>query len=665
MKYRPEIDGLRAIAVIPVILFHAGFATFSGGYVGVDVFFVISGYLITTILISEREAGTYSLSGFYERRARRILPALFVMLIVTIPFAWQWLSPALFKDYARSQAFAAMFISNIHFLEKSSYYDVGSALRPLLHTWSLAVEEQYYLLFPLVLLPLGLFVRRKFLGVFLVISAVSLAVAEWGWRNYPGENFYFTFSRLWELLAGSICAAILFGRPQMRSDIAAFAGLALIGFSVFAYSSAVPFPSLYTLVPVVGTALIILFADRGTWTARLLSVRLMVWIGLLSYSAYLWHQPLFAFARIRSIAEPSMWLMSALALLSIGLAYLTLRFVETPFRTRRILPGRNSLLATSGIGIVLIAAFGIAGEQTDGFPGRIDRTQPGLMADLSEQISASPGQNGCLDGPGLAAERLCTIYAADSPTAKVAVLGDSHATALLPGFARLAEVYHVDVDAAARGACPPLLGVYLAKGGQEARKCFDLVQKSAQDVVDRGVETVYLVARWSLYATGEYGDDKATYALSTTYGTRHVGHAERVANYRNALDATLAYYSQAGIRVILVGQVPLQWQIAQNMIEQAALMGLTPQESREKFRLSFVTRAANDALFKEADDILLDLAARYDADVLTLADAFADGDHYRWFRSTDDVTLYRDSNHLSVAGALSLAPLLVRSYPAR
>ncbi|PVA11643.1 hypothetical protein DC366_01370 [Pelagivirga sediminicola] len=139
MRYRPEIDGLRAVAVVPVILFHAGFSAFSGGYVGVDVFFVISGYLITTILISDREAGTYSLLGFYERRARRILPALFFVMVCTIPFAWRWISPEQFEDYARSQAFAALFISNVHFLENSGYYDIASGFRPLLHTWSLAV----------------------------------------------------------------------------------------------------------------------------------------------------------------------------------------------------------------------------------------------------------------------------------------------------------------------------------------------------------------------------------------------------------------------------------------------------------------------------------------------------------------------------------------------
>lgn len=180
VQYRREIDGLRAVAVLPVILFHAGFAAFGGGYVGVDVFFVISGYLITTILISEREAGTYSLWRFYERRARRILPALFFVLACTLPFAWLWVPPTALEDYARSLAFTVMFISNVHFIEHSGYFDVQSELRPLLHTWSLAVEEQFYILFPALLWMLGHFVRAKHLAVFCGIAAMSFALAVWG-----------------------------------------------------------------------------------------------------------------------------------------------------------------------------------------------------------------------------------------------------------------------------------------------------------------------------------------------------------------------------------------------------------------------------------------------------------------------------------------------------
>ena len=442
MKYRPEIDGLRSVAVLPVILFHAGFSLFSGGYVGVDVFFVISGYLITTILISERENGTYSLLGFYERRARRILPALFFMLICTIPFAWRWIPPDPFEDYARSLSYAAMFISNIHFLEKSSYFDVGAEFRPLLHTWSLAVEEQYYLLFPLVLWALGQFVRTKFILVFLILSALSLALAEWGWRNYPTENFFFSPSRLWELLAGSICAALLFNRAQMRNELGAMAGLVLILYSIVFFDGSLPFPSIYTVVPVLGTVLIILFAAPGTIVARLLSVKPMVAIGLISYSAYLWHQPLFVFARIRSVSEPSLLLMSGLALASLALAWLTWRYVETPFRRRTWLPERRRLLQASALRHRDFCAGDLAPGAifSKGFPFRVEETTPGLMTEWRKQLYEIRREDICQDQEAMEEGRLCTIYRPDAPSGRWHLLGDSHAQSILPAFERVRRI---------------------------------------------------------------------------------------------------------------------------------------------------------------------------------------------------------------------------------
>ncbi|MFD0857991.1 acyltransferase family protein [Roseovarius aquimarinus] len=663
MRYRPEIDGLRAVAVIPVILFHAGFAGFAGGYVGVDVFFVISGYLITTILIGEREAGTYSLLGFYERRARRILPALFLVMVCTIPFAWMWLAPDPFEDYARSGAFAALFASNFHFLEKSSYYDVGSALRPLLHTWSLAVEEQFYLLFPLVLLPLGAFARGRFLAVFLVLAALSLALAEWGWRTYPGENFYFTFSRLWELLAGSICAAILFARPQMRSEALALLGLAMIAFSILAYTAATPFPSVYTLVPIIGTALVILYADAGTWAARALSLKPMVWVGLISYSAYLWHQPLFAFARIRSITEPPLWAMGLLSLVTLLLAWATMRYVETPFRRRSLLPGRRALLGASAAGIAGLATLGFIGDATKGFPSRLDPSAGGYLADLRREL-LTPTQavsTGCIDGGIGSDAALCTVFGSpDAQAPQVALLGDSHAGALTPGFAQMSIAHGVDVQVASRGACPPLLGVYLAKGGSYARDCHDFMQEAAGEVVARGIGTVYLVGRWSLYASGEYSDEKQTYALTESFGAQTVRRAARLANFEAALERTLEYFRAAGVRVVIVGEVPLQMAMAQTAIEQAMLLGLDAEQSAVSFRQTFVSRGAYDALSAEGEDILRRQAERHGAELLMLTEPFAEGDSYVWIR--DGASLYRDTNHLSPAGALGLSEMLARSY---
>ena len=467
MQYRREIDGLRAVAVLPVILYHGGFAVFSGGYVGVDVFFVISGYLITTILIAERAAGSYSVLGFYERRARRILPALFVVLVASIPFAWMWVPPHPFEDFARSLAFAALFISNVHFLEHGGYFDLQAGLRPLIHTWSLAVEEQYYLLFPLVLFALGRFRQRKYLIGLALLALASLAVAEWGWRNYPDENFYFTPSRLWELLAGSLCAAVLYGRGPMKSEVLAGLGLGAVVVAALVFDAALPFPSLYTLVPVLGTCLIVLFARHDTLTARVLSVRPLVGIGLISYSAYLWHQPVFAFARIRSMGEVADGVMLALAGLALVLAWASWRFVEQPVRGRAplVLPSRRGILGASLAGIVALAGFGFWGKHSEGFLGRLDIDTSPFLARLYAQTSLRQADGlPCLDQPRVPTE-LCVGYAPQTPVRSIAVIGDSHAWSIAPALARAPETLGATVLVGSYGGCPPLLDVWLAHGG--------------------------------------------------------------------------------------------------------------------------------------------------------------------------------------------------------
>lgn len=386
MRYRSEIDGLRAVAVLPVILFHGGFAPFTGGYVGVDVFFVISGYLITSILIHELERGDFSLSHFYERRARRILPALFVVMLACLPFAYLWMVPNQLTDFARSLVAVVLFASNILFwYEDDAYFAADAELKPLLHTWSLAVEEQYYLLFPVFLLLVWRFGRQRVFWSVVAIAVVSLMMADWGSRNAPNATFYLAPTRAWELLAGSMCAFLAVGRTQRSSNVLSAIGLALILFAILRFDANTPFPSAYTLVPVVGTALIILFAAQGTWVARLLSTRVFVGIGLISYSAYLWHQPLFAFARIRSLTEPDPYLIAALAVASLVLAWATWYFVEQPFRRRAmpILATRRSVFAVSGaIGAVFVA-IGLTGHFGEGHSWRFAKPsvlQNGMFA---------------------------------------------------------------------------------------------------------------------------------------------------------------------------------------------------------------------------------------------------------------------------------------------
>jgi peptidoglycan/LPS O-acetylase OafA/YrhL len=296
--YRPEIDGLRALAVIPVILFHAGFSAFSGGFVGVDIFFVISGYLITGILIRELEEQNFSIITFYERRARRILPALYFVILICVPFAWAWMLPEDLKDFFQSIVAVLFFASNVLFFTENGYFDGPSEEKPLLHTWSLAVEEQYYIFFPLLLLLLWRFGKRPVFHVLTVFALFSLVLSELTWRTNPDANFFLAHTRAWELLAGALAAFYVSKAGVKDSNTLSSIGLIVILASIFLYDDSIPFPSIYALLPVLGTVCLILFAHPKTMVFYLLSRPVFVGIGLISYSAYLWHQPILVFLKM-------------------------------------------------------------------------------------------------------------------------------------------------------------------------------------------------------------------------------------------------------------------------------------------------------------------------------------------------------------------------------
>ncbi|MEE9351389.1 MAG: acyltransferase [Thiotrichaceae bacterium] len=381
MIYRKEIDGLRAFAVIPVILYHAGFEWLKGGYIGVDIFFVISGYLITSIIIRELEAGTFTITNFYERRARRILPALFFIILVCLPFAWYWLLPFELKDFGKSMVAVTVFASNILFWQESDYFAAGAELIPLLHTWSLAVEEQFYVFFPLLMMFLWAFGKRWLVAVIAIIGLLSLGLTEWGWRHFPEANFYLIPTRAWELMIGALLAFYLYykdddkpeagneQRTTLTSQLASITGFALIIASIFFLDKSIPFPSLYALAPTLGTALIILFTTPDSLVYRVLSLRLLVGIGLISYSAYLWHQPLFVFTRMMSLEEPSQWLLGLLSMVTFLLAYLSWRFVEKPFRNKQRF-SRKQIFIASLVGSLIMIGIGVMFIATDGEIGK-------------------------------------------------------------------------------------------------------------------------------------------------------------------------------------------------------------------------------------------------------------------------------------------------------
>ncbi|RZU99076.1 acyltransferase family protein [Spiribacter vilamensis] len=523
MQYRPEIDGLRAIAVLPVILFHADLSLLSGGFVGVDIFFVISGYLITTIIYQEMVQGRFSMWRFYERRARRILPALFVVSLACIPFAWLWMVPNEFKDFSQSLVGVATFTSNILFWRESGYFAAAAELKPLLHTWSLAVEEQFYILYPPLLLALYRFLPK---ALFLIISSgalISLGLAHWASSAHPSANFYLLPSRGWELGIGALVAIHLHrrraaaasqeevgfnsGAPFSRSirEIAGIIGLGLIAYAIFAFDETTPFPSLWTLIPVIGVALIILAADRDTLIGRLLGLRVLVGVGLISYSAYLWHQPLFAFARIRLFEGVPDGVYWALIVATFVLAYLTWLAVEVPARKRLKLP-RPKILSGAVAGLLAVGIVGGMGWIKGGLP---DRNAPSGLSfsqiDASEMTEVNHGLSSTCEGSFTLSPECRT---GENPS--VMVWGDSYAMHLMQALTSSQASETVDFIQFTKSVCAPIFDLAITdqkRGRAWSEGCIEFnsqVNKWLQE--NSSVEYVIMSSPMGIISSNTYDD---------------------------------------------------------------------------------------------------------------------------------------------------------------
>lgn len=565
MDYRREIDGLRAVAVLPVILFHAGLTVFRGGFVGVDVFFVLSGYLITAILLAELQTGRYSIARFYERRIRRILPALVVVLLACIPPAWAWMRPDQMAEFGQSLVAVVLFASNILFWRTTGYFDAPADLKPLLHTWSLAVEEQYYLVFPLALAVLWRFGRARAFWVMVGLAAFSLAAAEWGWRHKPVAAFYLAPTRAWELFAGSLCAFALTGpRPPRPNDLLAGVGLAAILAAIFLLDGSQPWPSLWTLIPVGGTALIVLFAGPKTWTARLLGAPPLVGIGLISYSAYLWHQPLFAFARLRSLAEPSTALMLGLAAVSLGLAWASWAWVEQPFRRRPlpVLPQRGRLFGAAlatGLGI---AALGGVAVLTDGLPGRLT---PEARAAAEAGV---PVWRDC------GADVACRIGADQGQGTGIAFVGDSHLGRYTWALDRALAERGLSANLVTGGFCAPLMDFGTEDPVKNAAQCRDAFGPAFRAVLDDpGISTVVLAAEWANYTSGtRFMDPVSAYDYGPD-GQANRDPAGNPAEFARAFAATVAAVRATGKRLVVIEGVPEYDMLVPSAVVQRLMLG--------------------------------------------------------------------------------------------
>jgi peptidoglycan/LPS O-acetylase OafA/YrhL len=381
ITYRPEIDGLRAIAVGAVILYHSqitifGHQPFKGGFIGVDIFFFISGYLITSIILKELLSnGSFSFKHFYERRIRRILPALIFVMLVSLPFAWMYLIPSSFVDFSKSILYSLGFSSNFYFHYSAQQYGTASGLlKPFLHTWSLSVEEQYYIIFPIILLIVFKYFKQYLIHILILGFIISLGLADWGSRNHPSLNFYILPTRAWELLAGSILAyfeTTLGHRSKNKTLnlILPCIGLSLIGHSILFFNDKMFHPSFYTLSPIIGVCLIIWFSHKDELITKILSTKLFVGIGLISYSLYLWHYPIFAMSRIVEFTEGGVFKKLSLGLLILILSILSYYFFERPARNKN--NKSKVVLSLILISISVLVFFNFNIIKKDGYKSRL------------------------------------------------------------------------------------------------------------------------------------------------------------------------------------------------------------------------------------------------------------------------------------------------------
>ncbi|MBV6827304.1 acyltransferase family protein [Pseudomonas sp. PD9R] len=640
LAYRRDIDGLRAVAVIAVVLFHFGVPGFTGGFVGVDVFFVISGFLITSIIWNQRQAGRFSFVDFWARRARRILPALFAMILAVLALGWFLMAPKDYEELGRSARYQVLFVSNILFMRQDGYFDVASDLKPLLHTWSLAVEEQFYIVFPLLLTLLSSRLKHWRLAL-LGVLLVSFGLSVWAVQVHPEKAFFLLPMRAWELLAGAMLAiapARQWRLKPMAAQSLSLAGLGLILLAVFGYNKNTPFPGVAALLPVLGVmALIGSNGHRTTWVGQILSSRVMVGLGLVSYSWYLWHWPVFVFASYASVDQPSALDSAGLILLSLVLGYLSWRFVETPFRERRLLAGRRQILLAGACGVLVLGLAGQTLRWTDGLPWRL----PDQALQYAKGREWRPELMACLADDKTPDEKLFCHYGVANVPPRALVWGDSHATALIPVFDDGAKEHHINVMLASSAGCIPVQGL------EHDPRCARFNRRVEQAMVPQDVTDVVLVARWSLYL---YGDAKGD--LGHALKNRDGQYDRRVAEQRlsEGLRARVQQLRAAGHRVWLVKEVPLQAFSPPYRLSRLAMLnrpvddvGLALAEhlKRQAFISQLFAQLAQDPAVR-----VVDPASRL-CETAGLCRVQSNG-----------YSLYTDDNHLSEIGARRVAPVL-------
>lgn len=638
LRYRPEIDGLRAIAVVAVLLFHAKLGM-SGGFVGVDVFFVISGFLITSLILKDHESEHgFSILGFWERRTRRILPALAFVILGTVLAGWFILLPSDFLDLGKSVVAQAAFAGNFYFWHTSGYFEADAFIRPLLHTWSLAVEEQFYLLLPLLFLSRRRWSRKTLRWLFSGLLIASLVLSIIQVKQSPDTGFYLLPSRAWELLVGALLAVFPISRnaPRWFCELVGWAGLLAIGAVCLFYHESTPFPGMAAIPPVLGTAAIIWSTGMPVGASvlkKLLALTPVVFVGKMSYSLYLWHWPIIVYALYWLDNHILAWpYRVALLGLSFLLAFISWKFVETPFRVRKCFASRIGILSFGSATLVMCAVVGgfvwankghaerypASVSEADMPSGGYDYDWIGLNKGWSADISwASKGEFPTVGSSS----------ALNEGNVHCLLWGDSHAMALRPAFAELAKQCSTKVQFATHPATCPVLGYESFHPDSLQKDSQAWSQAIIAHVRKNRIPHVVIVANWPFYYDHKHAKSHKDFALMLGESTRSL--------------------IEAGSKVWILRRVPVQDRHIRISLAKS-LLHSQPTDigiSRSKY---LVDAAEQDAIFAPSIE--------QGAEILDPSVVFyAKGENFPLM--VNGKALYSDNNHLSVNGAFFLMPL--------
>lgn len=645
MKFRPDLHGLRGVAVLLVVIYHANIGPLRGGYVGVDVFLVISGFLITGILLKSIDESRFSAVEFYSRRARRLLPAATVMIATTLAAGYFILGPQDLQRLAAASIFACALAANFFFALRQNYFADQIPEQALLHTWSLGLEEQYYLLYPPLLLWI---VARVRLALFVSLTALLWVLSLWLTAVHPIGAFFLLPARAWEFLLGGL-VALLARRPASSRRVRTAVGMAgLIGIlaAAVALTPVVPYPGLAATLPVAGAGAVIWANSQdATFSGRLLSARWLVAVGAVSYSLYLWHWPVLSLARYyagRSLdIRETLCALSAVALLS----YASLVWIERPFRAASfdLTAARKSLMPICALGAATLCASAFA-IRNDGFPARLSaQARSFAAAALPDGRETSP----CHHGPPQEG-RLCTLAAGSPESPLILVWGDSHANAIVGALADLGIRHDATVIQASYSGCPPLIDADVAHVSI-ARYCREFNTGVLRAVHDRGIRRALLTAYWTAYLPARPQTLLAR-LLDPYRDSRYLGGGSAADNERNfavALQRTVSALRSNGVEVWIMGQVPAQRILVPLALERAAArgedyssMGITLEAYRD-------SQAAVNRLFEQFGSIVHFI----DPGSLLCASG-------RCLCVNAQQSLYVDSHHLSPTGARLIEPLL-------